>query len=95
MSRAEFKQTQTTDEFARIQEKLKQKFLIDPSFNPLAIEDHICCGPSTMEPPKPVVLQVPAGTYEVTGSRFPLVRLAVEVLKHRAWHFLRGEGFRD
>ncbi len=44
---------------------------------------------------KPVVLQVPSGTYEVTGSRFPLLRLGVEILKHRAWHWLRGEGFRD
>lgn len=97
MSRTQFKKTQTTDQFARAQEQLRRKkrLLIDPTFNPLAADDHICCGPSTMEPPKPVVLQVPAGSYEVTGSRFPLARLAVEVLKHRAWHWLRGDGFRD
>ena len=90
-----FKKAQTTDAFARMQAKLKEKFCADPRFNPLAVEEHICCGPGPMEPPKPVVLQVSAGTYEVSGSRFPLVRLVVEVLRHRAWHWLRGQGFRD
>lgn len=42
-----------------------------------------------------VVLKVPEGSYEVEGYRFPLIVLALEVLKHRAWHLLRGEGFRD
>jgi hypothetical protein len=41
------------------------------------------------------VLYVPDGSYEITGYRYPLLRLAVEVLKHRTWHWLRGEGFRD
>lgn len=41
------------------------------------------------------VLQVEAGTYEVTGSRFPFVRLAILVLRHRTWHLLRGEGWID
>ncbi len=42
-----------------------------------------------------VVLKVPTGSYEVTDRRFPLLALLLEVLKHRTWHFLRGEGFRD
>lgn len=90
MSRTQFKKKQTTDEFAK-----ERWGKIDPHFNPLAVDDGPCCGPVVWDPPKPVVLQVPAGTYEVTGSRYPLARLALEVLKHRAWHFIRGEGFRD
>ena len=42
-----------------------------------------------------VVLQLDAGTYEVTGSRFPLLRLALLVLKNRTWHLVRGEGWTD
>lgn len=95
MSRTNFKKTQTTDDYAKDQARRKREFLLDPRFNPLAVDDGPCCGPVVWDPPKPVVLQVPAGTYEVTGSRFPIIRLAVEVLKHRSWHFIRGEGFRD
>jgi len=40
-------------------------------------------------------LVVPSGTYEVTGYRYPLLWLVVEVVKHRTWHWLRGEGFHD
>jgi len=40
-------------------------------------------------------LVVPEGTYEVTGYRFPLVRLILLVLSHRAWHWWRGEGWSD
>ena len=40
-------------------------------------------------------LIVEAGSYEVTGSRYPLLRLVLEVVKHRAWHWLSGQGFRD
>jgi hypothetical protein len=42
-----------------------------------------------------VRLTVEAGSYEVTGYRFPLVRLIWEVVKHRSWHWFRGEGWRD
>lgn len=42
-----------------------------------------------------VVYYVPEGHYEVTGSRFPLLRLTWEVLKHRSWHWFKGHGFRD
>ena len=42
-----------------------------------------------------VRLEVPAGSYEITGYRFPLVRLVFEVLKHRTIHWLSGEGFDD
>lgn len=40
-------------------------------------------------------LIVEAGSYEVAGSRYPLLRLLAEVVKHRTWHWLRGDGFRD
>jgi len=40
-------------------------------------------------------LIVEAGSYEVTGYRFPLPRLLWLVLKHRAWHWLQGEGWND
>ena len=40
-------------------------------------------------------LLVESGSYEVTGARFPLLRLLWEVLKHRAWHWSRGDGWRD
>jgi hypothetical protein len=42
-----------------------------------------------------LVLTVPAGTYEVTGSRFPLLRLVFEVVKHRTEHLLLGQGWVD
>lgn len=42
-----------------------------------------------------VTLQCEAGLYEVTGSRFPLARLILLVVKHRTWHLLRGEGWVD
>jgi hypothetical protein len=42
-----------------------------------------------------VVLQCEAGTYEVTGSRFPMLRLALLMLRHRSWHLMRGEGWVD
>lgn len=67
---------------------------LDMNFNPLSADDSICCGP-LRDPLPPTVLNVPAGTYEVEGSRYPLLRLVVEVVKHRTWHWVRGEGFRD
>ena len=36
-------------------------------------------------------LTCPAGTYAADS----LLALAWEVLKHRAWHFSRGDGFVD
>lgn len=70
--------------------------MLDINYNPLAMDDGVCCpGPIGPEPEGDFVLKVPEGTYEVTGSRYPLLRLVVEVMKHRTWHFLRGEGFRD
>ena len=40
-------------------------------------------------------LIVDDGHYDVTGSRWPLLRLLWVVTKHRAWHWWRGEGWRD
>ena len=40
-------------------------------------------------------LIVEAGFYEVTGSRFPLVSLLWLVVRHRACHWWRGEGWED
>jgi len=42
-----------------------------------------------------VKLLCPEGSYEVTGSRLPLLRLVLLVLTHRTRHWLRGEGWRD
>lgn len=89
MSDAVFKQSQTFEEFAEA-----TKSRIDTHWHPMMDEECVC-GPLPRPAPEPVVLNVQSGTYEVTGSRYPLLRLAVEVLKHRTWHFLRGEGFRD
>ena len=97
MSSTEFKKSQTTDSFARAQEARKRRVFLNPEFNPLEDDGH-CCGPvgcGPVEPPAPVILQVSTGTYEVTGSKYPLVRLVVEVLRHRTWHLLQGHGFRD
>jgi len=41
------------------------------------------------------VLNVPAGSYEVTGYRYPLLMLMLEVFKHRTWHWFRGDGWTD
>jgi len=38
-----------------------------------------------------VQLVTPAGTYEARS----LWRLLVEVIKHRTWHLLRGDGWVD
>lgn len=42
-----------------------------------------------------MVLTTPSGTYEVTDSRFPLIRLVIAVLWHRTEHLLRGDGWVD
>lgn len=41
--------------------------------------------------PRRYRLAVPEGTYESDT----LIGLVAEVLRHRAWHLLRGEGWRD
>ena len=70
--------------------------LLDMHYNPLARgEDGPCCGPLSLDPLPSTVLNVPAGSYEIEGSRYPLLRLVVEVLKHRSRHWIRGKGFRD
>jgi hypothetical protein len=88
VSKTEFCREESFEEFA------KRTIDSEERWNPLSNEECVC-GPSPMPKPKPVVLHIGEGSYEVTGSRYPLLRLAVEVLKHRTWHWMRGEGFRD
>lgn len=49
------------------------------------------CAPCNDDLNQPFQLMTPDGDY-YAGS---LCGLLVQVLKHRLWHFLRGEGFRD
>jgi hypothetical protein len=42
-----------------------------------------------------MTLTVPSGTYEVTDSRFPLIRLLFAVMWHRTEHLLHGDGWID
>lgn len=79
---------------------LKKRQAIDGGrWNPLAVEEHVCCAPGVRhedhEPLPEVILKVPVGTYEIVGSRYPLLRLVFEVVKHRTSHLLQGEGWTD
>jgi len=87
-------------EYARRERKKKffdpTKHQLNERWDPLAIDERVCMPVrEAPEPIPPTVLSVPGGTYEIEGSRYPLLRLVVEVVKHRAWHWLKGDGFRD
>ena len=41
------------------------------------------------------ILLVPEGSYTVSDSRFPLLRLTLLILQHRFNHWRRGDGWVD
>ena len=104
MSESKFKATEPEPgSLEHIRRALTKKKFFGPTehqlngrWDPMAIDEEVCF--PVREAPEPIpttVLSVPGGTYEVEGSRYPLLRLALEVVKHRAWHWLKGDGFRD
>lgn len=51
---------------------------------------------STQRPMRKYTLLVPEGGYNYIGdSRFPLLRLAIMVFKHRYKHWRNGDGWTD